>query len=263
MTRPFNWVRRVSKSLHRQLWLLTRGISGADRREKQGLMRRLSTLRAECNVLTHQMNQMRHQLSLENRGLQALYEEMKAERDDLQLEIWELEDLLQELLELLTSADAGQSGAEVTHWPEITFEAQPLASQKPSINQADSAGETLSVNLATVDISGTKLALVGGHDSTRRGVIHELVEHHGLLHWVELPPFEKHSIGRSNIKAKIYNCNLIVLITGYMRHQQTDSIVQLRNLGALSGDVLLLNCRGKSGVVREILSYVSRKNCKV
>ena len=261
MTRYFNRVRRLSKSFHRQVWLLVRGISGADRREKQGLMRRLNALRAECNGLTHQMNQMRHQLSLENRGLQARYEEMKAERDDLQLEIWELEDLLQELFELLTSAEAGSPGAEATHWPKIAFEAQPLASPKPLVEQADSDKETLSVDLAAVDASGTKLALVGGHDSTRRGVIHELVEHHGLLHWVELPPFEKHSIGRSNIKAKIADCDLIVLITGYMRHKQTDSIVRLRKLGALSGDVLLVSCRGKSGVVREILTYIGQKNC--
>ena len=261
MMHYFKWFRRVPTSLNHQVWLLFRGISGADRREKQGLMRRLSALRAECNGITHQMNQMRHQLSLENRGLQARYEEMKAERDDLQLEIWELEDLLQELFELLTLLEAGPPAIEAACWPDITFEAQPLALPKPLVKQADNAEKALSVDLATIDVSGTKLALVGGHDSTRRGVIHQLVKRHGLLHWVELPPFEKHSIGRSNIKAKIADCDLIVLITGYMRHKQTDSIVRLRKLGALSGDVLLVSCRGRSGVVREILTYIGQKNC--
>ncbi|MBW4652148.1 MAG: hypothetical protein KME20_03710 [Kaiparowitsia implicata GSE-PSE-MK54-09C] len=211
--------------------------------------------------MTYQMEQMQHQLSLENRGLQVLYQEMKAERDDLQIEIWELEDLLQELFELLTVAEADQSAVEAAHWPEITVETRPLATGSQLVTQEDSAGKKLPAELTAVDMSGTKLALVGGHDSTRRGVIHELVEHHGLLHWVELPPFEKHSIGRSNIKAKIYDCDLIVLITGYMRHKQTDSIVRLRKLGALSGDVLLVSCRGRSGVVREILAYIGQKNC--
>lgn len=261
MKHCFKRVREVSKSLHYQVWLLARGASGTDRREKQALMRRLAALRAECNVLTYQMDQMRHQLSLENRGLQALYEEMKAERDDLQLEIWELEDLLQELFELLTLVEAEPPAVAAASWPEITFEAQPLVSLEPLAKQANNSEKAPPADLATVDVSGTKLALVGGHDSTRRGVIHQLVEHHGLLHWVELPPFEKHSIGRSNIKAKISDCDLIVLITGYMRHKQTDSIVRLRKLGALSGDILLVSCRGRSGVVREILTYISQKNC--
>jgi hypothetical protein len=224
-------------------------------------MRKLSALQAECNGMTHQMEQMRHQLNLENRGLQLLYEQIKAERDDLQLEIWELEDLVEELFELLTSVEAWQSTAESIHWPEIVFDPQALAPMSPLVRQADSSGEQPQVELAAVDLSGTKLALVGGHDSTRRGVIHELVEHHGLLHWVELPPFEKHSLGRSNIKAKIHDCDLIVLITGYMRHKQTDSIVQLRKLGSLSGNVMLVSCRGRSGVVREILTYIGQKNC--
>ncbi len=254
-------LRAIPISACRQVRLLIKGISGQDRREKQGLWRRLSALRAEFNQLNRELEVMRHQLSLENRGLKALYEDMKVERDDLQLEIWELEDLVEELFQLLTSVEAEQLTCESEPFLEIPFDTKTPS--QPLDRQTGLSTPKIPVDLAAVDLSGIKLALVGGHEATRRGVIRELTQRHGLTQWVELPPFSKHSLGRSNIRAKIHDCNLIVLITGYMKHKQTDSIMQLKRLESLSGDVLLLNCRGKSGVVREILSYVSQKNCKV
>jgi hypothetical protein len=254
------WLREIPTSVYHQVRLLTQGISGNDRREKQRLLRRLSALRAEFNQLNRELEVMRHQLSLENRGLKTLYDEVKAERDDLQLEIWELEDLVEDLFQLLTSVEAEQVTRESEPFLEISFDTQ-IPNQPPD-HQTGLATPRNQVDLAAVDLSDVKLALVGGHEATRRGVIGELTQQHGLTQWVELPPFSKHSLGRSNIKAKIRDCELIVLITSYMKHKQTDSIMQLKRLESLSGDVLLLNCRGKSGVVREILSYVNQKNCK-
>jgi len=43
-------------------------------------------------------------------------------------------------------------------------------------------------------------------------------------------PVSKHSLGQSNSKAKIHDCELIVLITSYIKHKQTDSIMQLKRL---------------------------------
>jgi len=247
----------MSVSLNRHLRLVAKGVSGADRRDKQRLRRQLAKLSAEYNLLSQELDNVRRQLSLENRGLETRYEELKAERDDLQLEIWELEDLIEELFEILTTAAAlpADTLTETAGFSELENEFARSQAQLPI------ALETTSEQLAPVSLAGIKLALVGGHASTRRGVIGELSQQHGLTQWVELPPFSKHSLGRSNIKAKIHDCDLIVLITGYMRHKQTDSISQLKKLGTLPGDVLLLRCRGKSGVVREILTYISQKNC--
>ncbi|MEO1211368.1 MAG: hypothetical protein AAFX78_17735 [Cyanobacteria bacterium J06638_20] len=261
MKHAYPWFRQFPTSMHRQIKLLIKGASGADRREKYHLRRQLRTLKAEHHLLSSAINQIRHQLSLANRGWQIRYDELLAERDDLQLEIWELEDLIEELFGLLTTTAAWEPTleatplAETTQLPQSGSALQPLAAQSP-IALPENPTE-----LATVNLAGIKLALVGGHNSTRRGVITELSQQYGLAHWVELPPFSKHSLGRSNIKAKIHDCDLIVLITGYMRHKQTESIAQLRKLGTLSGDVLLLSCRGKSGVVREILTYIRQKNC--
>lgn len=264
MKPSFQWMHRLSGSLNRQLTLVAKGVSGADRREKQRLRRQLANLKAEYNLLTQELKQVRRELSLENRGLKARYEELTAERDDLQLEIWELENLIEELFGLLTTTEADHAAESVL--AESLTEAAPIVELKAELASAEAnlPVVTLEENpeeSETTTLSGLKLALVGGHDATRRGVISELTQRHGLTQWVELPPFSKHSLGRSNIKAKIHDCDLIVLITGYMRHKQTESIMQLKRLESLSGDVLLLNCRGKSGVVREILNYIRQKYC--
>ena len=261
MKHYFQGCRRLPASLGHQLQQLTKRISGAERREKQRLMRQLAALRAEYNVLKHETAKRHQHLCLENRGLKVLQEEMKAERDDLQLEIWELEDLIEELFELMTAVDVSQPPPEWVVPRETVLETPALVAPQSKVSPKNTAVVEISVECAAVDLSAIKLALVGGHDSTRRAVIQELSQRYGLAKWVELPPFRKHSLGRSNIKAKIHDCDPIVLITGYMKHKQTDSIMQLRKLGTLPGDVLLLNCRGKSGVVREILTYISQKNC--
>ena len=45
---------------------------------------------------------------------------------------------------------------------------------------------------------------------------------------------------------------LIVVITGYLNHAMTNCISRLKASGALSGEVMLVNCRGRTSVVREI-----------
>ncbi|MBE9062394.1 hypothetical protein [cf. Phormidesmis sp. LEGE 11477] len=40
-----------------------------------------------------------------------------------------------------------------------------------------------------------------------------------------------------------------------MNHSLTHAVFGLKASGALSGEVVLLNFRGKSGVVREVLRY--------
>ena len=88
-------------------------------------------------------------------------------------------------------------------------------------------------------------------------MIRELMEQYGLQQWVELPPFKRGSSKLAQVRLRIQQCDLIVVITGYMNHAMTDSINQLKAAGALSGQVMLVNCRGKTGVVRAILQHVT------
>ncbi|MEH1885605.1 hypothetical protein, partial [Nostoc sp.] len=61
---------------------------------------------------------------------------------------------------------------------------------------------------------------------------------------------------RSCVGKIIINCNLIAVITGYMGHDLSQIVSDLKKDGTLTGDVFFLACRGKSGVVRAILNKV-------
>ncbi|MBW4559209.1 MAG: hypothetical protein KME59_25520 [Trichormus sp. ATA11-4-KO1] len=110
-------------------------------------------------------------------------------------------------------------------------------------------------NLATI-----RLALVGGHQTTRREVIRELCENYGLENYIEVAPSSEAYISRSNVQAQISNCNLIAVITGYMGHDLSQIISDFKKDGTLTNDVFFLACRGKSGVIRAILNRVQQKN---
>jgi len=107
------------------------------------------------------------------------------------------------------------------------------------------------------DLSQYSLALVGGHPTTRQSVLKELSSIYGLnvKNCVEIPPFTEVSTNSNKVKAKISRCDLVVIITGYMGHGLTKIVYDLKSAGAIAGEVLMLNCRGKSGVVREISNY--------
>jgi hypothetical protein len=109
----------------------------------------------------------------------------------------------------------------------------------------------------TQNLTSIRLALVGGHQATRREVIRELCENYGLQNYVEVAPSSEAYISRSEVQAKISNCNLITVITGYMGHDLSQIISDLKKDGSLTGDVFFLACRGKSGVVRGILNKVA------
>jgi hypothetical protein len=108
----------------------------------------------------------------------------------------------------------------------------------------------------TQNLASINLALVGGHQATRREVIRELCENYGLKNCVEVAPSSEAYISRSNVQAQISNCNLIAIITGYMGHDLSQIVSDLKKDGTLTGDVFFLACRGKSGVVRAILNKV-------
>ena len=84
-------------------------------------------------------------------------------------------------------------------------------------------------------------------------MIKELSETYGLQYWVEVSPTWEKSLSQRALKGKLEHCDLIVIVTGYMNHSLTQAVYGLKESGALSGRVELLNFRGKSGVVREIL----------
>ncbi|MFQ4138687.1 hypothetical protein PGN35_020470 [Nodosilinea sp. PGN35] len=233
------WLRQAFITLQVKLKQQIDGMSGKDRRDKRRLMKHLSTLQAEQNLMQQESAENQRLANLEIRGLAALKKQAEDERDDLQLQVWELEQQLQELMGYLAQAhDNPVQLQSVVPWPAL-----------------HSTPATL-----TPDLSLIVLGLVGGHPATRRSVIKELTTHYGLKHWVTIPPLREASIRKGKLKKKLSRCDLIVIIADYMSHPLTHAIYSLQASGALKGEVVLLNCHGKSGVLRDILLHVNRQN---
>ncbi|MFG6105681.1 hypothetical protein U2F10_25775 [Leptothoe sp. EHU-05/26/07-4] len=211
--------------LRRWLRIVFRGVSGCEYRENRHLLLRLARLRGDYNQLRRELEELIEYSDHEIGQLKGKNVELAEAHEVLQLRVWDLEEQIEALLAYI----------------EREF-------GKPT---------TIGAAAPEIDLSGLHLALVGGHDATRREVIRELTEQYGLKQWVELPPFKRGSSKLAQVRLRIQRCDLIVVITGYMNHAMTDSISQLKASGALSGQVMLVNCRGKTGVVRAILQRVT------
>lgn len=181
------------------------------------------------------------QLRSENNSLKSEKEQLRQKYDDAQLQIWALEEQVEFYLKYLAKSREEQSR------------------ERAAAGFFNPDFETV---LETTDLSGLRLALVGGHSDTRREVIRELSENYRLQDYVEIAPSSEAYLSRSSVKARIGNCDLIVVITGYMGHDLSRIVSELQRDGALNGQVLLLACRGKSGVVREIINHAKAKVCQ-
>lgn len=233
---------KIFERLKKRLQNLINGLSGKDRREKQRLLRHLSTLRANYNLLQKTMKESQRFTNLELRGLAVMKKQAENERDDLQLQVWELQQQVEELLSYI----ARLQRLIDSRIPELSMSVES-APFKPNPN---------------LDLAHIILGLVGGHPATRKEVLEELSVYYGLESWVEIPPLREATIRKNRLRKKLRRCNLIVIIADYMGHPLFRSINGLRGSGALTAEVALLNCHGKSGVIREILHLVRRRNTK-
>lgn len=235
------WLRQAFLTLQVKLKQQIDGMSGKDRRDKRRLMQHLSTLQAEQNLMQREAADNKRLANLEIRGLTVLKKQAEDERDDLQLQVWELEQQIEGLMGYIAQVH----DADTRLQPKSTT---PLEKT-----------DTLAGALAP-DLSVLVLGLVGGHPATRQSVIEELATHYGLKDWVVIPPLREVSIRKSKLKRKLSRCDLIVIIADYMSHPLTRAIHNLQASGAIKGEVMLLNCHGKSGVLRDILQHVGRQN---
>jgi len=229
------------------------------RREPPSPQRQLALLQADYSALQRNLDAMERTFQRERQAMLNQQQQLQQGQADLQAQVDDLSSLVDELMEMVTDMEPPPPSAPAV--VEVAMPAPPpaaAATAPPAEVDPDPVPTTAASPIA--DLSAMKLALVGGHDATRRGVIRDLTRRYGLKKWVELPPSDKGSLGRNNMKAKLRDCDLIVLITRYMSHKQTDSVTKLQQAGALSGDVLPLDCRGKSGVLREILAHLNRGN---
>lgn len=108
-----------------------------------------------------------------------------------------------------------------------------------------------------LDLSAVRLALVGGHIATRREVERSLRENYGLVHFAEVAPSSEDHVDRGRVLERVGESDIIAVITGYTGHDLTTIVRDLQQNDKIQGRVLWLKSRGKSGVVREIITFIS------
>lgn len=174
------------------------------------------------------------ELALEdNQKLSEEVKQLRSENDEAQLQVWDLQE-------------------QVLYYQDYFTKAAPQH-QKVAVLEQYIHHTTFQGN---IDLSTLHLALVGGHPSVRREVIRELTANYGLIHYVEIAPSSEAHIDRSSIKAKVNSCNLIGVITGYIGHDLSGIVSDLQKNGAIDGEVLWIEYRGKSGIVRSLLQHI-------
>ncbi len=266
------------KSLIEQCKLFVKGATGKDRYQKHQLAQQLMRLQGaydciqeNCDTLqskydalqssTNQLKKKHSQLKREFQEINALFNYADKENQELNAEIGELRSHAQTL-----EADNATLQSQVIYLEhKLDLRAyeepptQPLTSAPSSTswtadsNLGDLSGLTIQ---AIVDLSDVSLALVGGHETTHREVTEELKKY-GLKRCIHIPPHNRESNSRHQIRDKISNCDLIVTITSYIDHSVSNCIKQLQDTQMLTGEVIRVHCHGKSGVVREVLQYFS------
>ncbi|MEO0408421.1 MAG: hypothetical protein AAF289_13820 [Cyanobacteria bacterium P01_A01_bin.135] len=229
----FRWSRALTHPLSHVITKTVGRFGGTSRRRLHSLEAAIAAAYTERDRLRGELQDLVQYTDAEILQLNQTIDELQQERDDLQLKLWLLEESIQQ--------------AEKATLEAVDSSERVPAPARPPQGKAESGSDVL---------SGLRIALVGGHSATRRGVIQELKGRYGLKHCVEIPRMTESNTNRSRVKAKIGRCDLVVIITGYMGHRLSEIVYSLKAADALAGDVLQLNCRGKSGVVREIMNHL-------
>ncbi len=104
-----------------------------------------------------------------------------------------------------------------------------------------------------IDLSSIKLGIVGGHPKARNRIFEILRGQYNLKNCVQIPPGSEQHIDYQQIRDKLRNCNLILLITGYIDHALAKLVKKLQNSPDFRGRVLPINANGTTGIIQEII----------
>jgi hypothetical protein len=111
-----------------------------------------------------------------------------------------------------------------------------------------------------ISLVGVRLTMVGGHSSMRREVERELRERHQLTDFLEVAPSSEDHVDRAKVRDRVVGRDIVAVITGYTGHDLTNLVRDLQRAGEVTGRVIWPACRGKSGVVREIVATLQDLN---
>ena len=218
------------------------------------LKQQLTNTQKRCKTLQQNLDS----ISQEQQAIVTLAEQSEA---DLQNSLMETASqckvLQQEIADLLAYSDQEiqtlENQLENQQSALGNCQVQLGAALATASRTSDESCEPPEVSPTPLSLANWKIALIGGHENTTQRVHQKLLQDYQVQALVEIPSVH---MPQQQLKQKLENCDLIVSIVNYSNHALTQSIAQLNNKGALRGELLHVNCRGVSGVMREILSFV-------
>ncbi|PDW02609.1 tetratricopeptide repeat protein [Candidatus Viridilinea mediisalina] len=123
--------------------------------------------------------------------------------------------------------------------------------------------EEVVTEVTTPALTNLKLTIIGGHGTMRREVEQRLRQEHGLTDYLEVAPSSEAHVDRAKVRERVSGRDLIVVVTGYIGHDLSNLVRDLQQSGEIVGRVLWTMCRGKSGVLREIIKSLNSPRISV
>ncbi len=229
----------------------------------QSLDDSIISITQERDLVTQQVKQLEHELQTVRRtqaekiiALTEALEVARAELERVQQDIRSRDKQNEDFLEdIIQENDLLKKEFDQLQDKNLMLEDKCLQCQR-QVQQLEKQLELFKAK--RLDLSNLTLALVGGHPNTRRHVLQTLQSEYSLqsVDAVEIPP--ERSFNTKQLKSKIGNCTLVVILTYYCSHPLRNMVISLEKCNALAGQVLELpaSCRGKNAIVEGIIQFV-------
>ena len=224
-------------------------------------------------ALTQQLESMSKQTQLQRNEIEKL-KQFQADYDYQQQELVDYVDSEQRRLEEQIKnleqelAQVSEITAEkerlLTDYTQLQLHCAELEDELAELRQ--NSGESCRQPKKTKKIKqalkfGTKrLILVGGHQKVCGRVFEILCTNNDLNNYDYIPPSSEGRVSTKEVKAKIENADLVAVITGYIGHDLSGIVDNLKS--RTRGETIRLNSRGSSGIVEEIKEYLVKQPIK-
>ncbi len=257
------------KSLMQPFQLFLKGATGKDRHEKRQITQQLVSMQVAYDRLQDTCDRRQQNYD----SLQEKYDSLQRDRNDFKDLFYcadkenkevrsQFQKLSRENADLIGKVAVLENQISLHAYQNNGSTSYPEDSSATSDDADDETQPLQLADLGQLDLSAVSVALIGGHETTHREVT-EALKKYGLKRCVHIPPHSIASHSRSQIKDKISNCDLILTITTYVDHSVSQCVKQLKETHMLTGEVIRISSKGKSGVVREILQYFSAQHFEV
>jgi len=150
-----------------------------------------------------------------------------------------------------TSLEAKLSNCLYRHAPVANAEKSGENKDKTATDNSEPEA------LNDLNLEDFAIAIVGGHDSLRQYIIEELKQKHSVRKNNIRELSAEHSSDHGRVKDKIQHCHFVFIITESISHRLGNAVMDLRNKGALEGEVIRLDKTGHHSVLSTMLKHIA------